>query len=203
MERGGFRLIIKPPIPTICMIISIDTDGFSPDSGLIVIGLRTPSEVRLWKRWAFQDEKAMLSDFIKHFLSVTDDKIIIGFNLLKFDLPILLHKAACLPEFGEFFRKVNSSNVIDLFTILTFLNKGQLSGLEFYCNALGIRNLGPKRDEVSRLYKSGISTDLEKISELASLKLNTISELFLKSWGQVKDGQHMLWGASNKKDGGA
>jgi DNA polymerase elongation subunit (family B) len=175
------------------MILSIETDGFSPESKLLVIGLRMPSKVRLWKRWDYPDEKSMVSAFVGHFLGMEGDKIIIGFNLLKFDVPVLLHKAAGLPRFEEFFRRLNSSNVIDLFTILTFLNEGQLKGLDHYCHAFGVRNLGPKRDEVARLYRAGTPGDKEKISNLVSLKLNTISELFLKSWGEVKDGQHRLW----------
>lgn len=175
------------------MILSIDTDGFSPNSNLLVIGIRTPSEVKLWKRWDYADERTMVSDFVDYFLGIEGDKIIIGFNLLKFDVPILLHKSAVLPKFEELFMRLNSSNVIDLFTILTFLNEGQLKGLDHYCQAFGIRNLGPKRDEIALLYKSGSAEDKEKISQQVSLKLNTVSELFLKSWGAVKDGQHRLW----------
>ncbi|MFH1294415.1 MAG: hypothetical protein ABIH90_00550 [Candidatus Aenigmatarchaeota archaeon] len=174
------------------MILSIDTDGFSPNSNLLVIGLRTPNEVKLWKRWDYADERTMVSDFVDYFLGIEGDKIIIGFNLLKFDIPTLLHKTASQPRFEEFFRRLNSSNVIDLFTILTFLNEGQLKGMDYYCQAFGVRNLGPKRDEIARLYQVS-GQEREKISQLVSLKLNTVSELFLKSWGAVKDGQHMLW----------
>lgn len=180
------------------MIILVETDGISLDSKLLVIGLRTPSEVKLWKIWEHPDEKSMLSSFIDHFLSMTEDKIIIGYNILKFDVPILLHKASGLPKFEEFFRKLNSSNVIDLFTILTFLNQGQLKGMDFYCGKFGVRLLGPKRDEVSRLYETGGEENLEKISNLVSLKLNTINELFLKSWGKVKDGGFRLWEKSKE-----
>ncbi len=183
------------------MILSIDTDGISLDSNLLVIGLRTPSEVRLWKRWDYPGEKAMVSAFADRFLGMEGDKIIIGFNLLKFDMPVLLHKAVGLPSFGDFFRRLNSSNVIDLFTILTFLNEGQLKGMEYYCQRFGVRMMGPDREEVARLYRSGRPEDFERISTLVSLKLNTVNELFLKSWGRVKDGGFKIWEKWGERQG--
>jgi len=177
------------------MILSVETDSISLDARLLVVGLRTPADVKLWKLWDFPDEKAMLAAFVEHFLSVQGDKIIIGYNLLKFDVPLLLHKAAAagLPLFSEFFSRINSSNVIDLFTILTFLNEGQLKGMDFYCERFGVPALGPKRDEVAVLWKSGTKESLERIATLVSLKLNTINDLFLKSWGRVRDGSFKPW----------
>jgi len=175
------------------MILSVETDAISLDAKLLVIGLRTPGDVKLWKLWDYADEQAMLNAFVDHFLGIQGDKIIIGYNILKFDVPLLLRKTAAHARFAELFQRINSSNVIDLFTILTFLNEGQLKSMDFYCERFSIPSLGPKRDEVAMLVKSDTPESKERISTLVSLKLNVINDLFLKSWGRVRDGSFKPW----------
>lgn len=148
------------------MILSIFTTGFSPESGLLFIAVRSHTgEIRAFKG---------IEEFIEYFLK-TDDKIVVGFNILKFDIPFLLLKSGNSSRFREFFKKINYSNIVDLFTILTFQNKGIIKGLDFYLEKEGIeRNFLSDPEIVNRLSKNDSSE--EEIRK----KLNAIHELYWK-----------------------
>lgn len=147
------------------MIVNIFTTGFSPDSSLLFIGVRTHTgEFKSWEK---------PEEFIEYFLS-TDDKIVIGFNILKFDIPFLLLKAKDSLEFTQFFKKINYSNIIDLFTILTFQNKGVIKGLDFYLEQEGIEKNFLSDSEIIR------NLDREKTKEDIKRKLEAINSLYWK-----------------------
>lgn len=135
------------------MIIVAKADKYTHDATILSIGLRTPGTTRVWKLWEFPDEGEMISDFMRYFLSI-DDKIVVGFNILKFDIPLLLLKSRGLPEFEDFFRKINYANVIDLFVILTHQRGGVLKGLDFYCKEFGINADLVSGLELTRLYEN-------------------------------------------------
>lgn len=166
------------------MILSIVADGFLQNSGIFLIGTKGLTTVRLWKKWEFESESDMIYDFIKHFIHI-DDKILIGYNILKFDLMMLMLRAKNLAGFDQFFRKINMSNIVDLYVILTFLNKGTIKNFSHYCKKYGVN--GAVSDfEIIRAYQNNDHINAEKyfIS-----KLNATNELFLKMWGRIKEGK--------------
>ena len=148
------------------MILTIFTGSFSPDAELFLIGVRTHTgEYKFWTD---------MENFLDYFLK-TDDKIVVGFNLLKFDIPFLLLKAKDSGKFRDFFRKVNYSNIVDLFTVLTFQNKGVIKGLDFYLEREGIGRNFLSDTEIGRRLQKG-----EKAEGEVEKKLEAIHSLYWK-----------------------
>jgi hypothetical protein len=177
------------------MILSVQTEGFSSDAKILAIGVKRPGVIwkegdksrlqsRIWKSWEFPSEGEMLADFVKYFLG-TQDKIVIGFNNLKLDMPLLLLRSRELPEFQEFFKKFNYANVEDLFLINTFINRGVIKGLDYYCKREGIPCEFSDRDMVSAYN----SRDYARFEELFRRKLDALDALFLKMWEKVTSGK--------------
>jgi len=162
------------------MILSVQTDGFSSEAKILGIGVKGPGFSHIWKSWQFANEREMLTNFIDYFLK-TQDKIVIGFNILKLDIPLLLLRGKDLPQFPEFFKKLNYANVEDLFIILTFINRGVIKGLDYYCKKEGIPCDFSDREMVSA-YNSG---DYAKFEEMFRRKLDALDSLFLKMWEKV------------------
>ncbi len=165
------------------MILSIQTSGFLPDSYIYMIGMKTLKDFKIWGVWNFSSEKNMLEDFIEYFTS-TDDKIIIGFNILKFEIPMILLKSQGLRGYEKLFKKINFSNFEDIFVILTFLNHGVIRGLEFYKKTYNISTNLLSDREMFRLYQKG---EYEKLDRAMKEKLDVINEIFLKLWGKIKE----------------
>lgn len=147
------------------MILNIFTSGYSPEADILLIAVRTHTgEFRCW---------TSLDEFLKYFLS-TDDKIVIGFNILKWDIPLLLLKARETMEFTQFFKKINYCNVVDLFTVLTFQNQGVIKGLDFYLQQQGIeREFLTDPDIIRNLDREKTKNDIKK-------KLEAIDSLYWK-----------------------
>jgi hypothetical protein len=174
------------------MILSAQTSGFSHDSKILAIGVKRPgnwsegdksrlqSQSRIWKSWEFPGEKEMLQDFVKYFLS-TQDKIVIGFNLLKLDVPLLLLRTKDLPDFPEFFRKFNYANVEDLFLVNTFINRGVIKGLDYYCKKESIPCDFSDRDMIAAFQ----AKDYPRFEGMFRRKLEALDALFLRMWDKV------------------
>ena len=165
------------------MILAVQTDGFSHDSKVLSIGIKTPNQTRFWNIWEYSSEKQLIENFINYFTSV-DDKIIIGFNVLKFDIPLLLLKSYGLTSFDRFFKKINFSNIEDLFMILTFINQGIIKGLDHYIKKYGIEIVIPSDRELVRLYNN---QEYERFKIGFGKKLDAIDRLFVKIWGRIKE----------------
>jgi hypothetical protein len=60
---------------------------------------------------------------------------LVGYNLLKVDVPLLMFKSISNNLTDEFFEKMNQCNIVDLHAILTFLNQGKIEqgGLKGWC----------------------------------------------------------------------
>jgi len=152
------------------MILNIFTTGYSPDSELLFIGVRTHTgEVKFWEKE---------EGFIEYFLG-TDDKIVIGFNILKFDIPYILLKTSHSPRFKELFSKMNYCNIVDLFNILTFQNKGIIRGLNHYLEREGVERNFLNDAEIVRIANS----ERSRAEENASKKLEAIHSLYWKLRG--------------------
>jgi predicted PolB exonuclease-like 3'-5' exonuclease len=162
------------------MILSVQTEGFSSDAKILAIGVKRPGVLRIWKSWEFPSEREMLADFVKYFLG-TQDKIVIGFNNLKLDMPLLLLRSRELPEFPEFFKKFNYANVEDLFLINTFINRGIIKGLDYYCRKEGI----PCEFSDREMLAAYQAKDYGKFEEMFRKKLDALDSLFLKMWEKV------------------
>ena len=140
------------------MILTILTSDYTATADLRLIAVRTHTG----------DHKffTSLDEFITYFLG-TDDKIVIGFNILKFDLPFLLLKSQDQKQFQEFFKKINYANVIDLFTILTFQNKGVIKGLDYHLQIRDLNRPSNDRDLLRNLPDTaGVTQKLDAIHDL-------------------------------------
>ncbi len=162
------------------MILSVQTSGFSHDAKILAIGVKRPGVLRIWKSWEFRTEKEMLEDFVKYFLG-TQDKIVIGFNLLKLDVPLLLLRTKDFQEFPEFFKKFNYANVEDLFLVNTFINRGVIKGLDYYCKKEGIPCDFSDRDMLAAFQ----AKDYPKLEAMLKKKLEALDALFLRMWEKV------------------
>ncbi len=145
------------------IILDIRTYDFSPGSKITSIQAKKGS-CKDWFLWNHVSEKAMIEDFIEYFLK-DDDKIIAGYNVLKFQLPLLFLKMSDSSKFDEFFRKINYSNVIDIFVILTFLNKGQLKPLEYYCKEHKVNFRPIKQEEIKNMFDKKEFGKIERLLE--------------------------------------
>ena len=166
------------------MIVSIIAKSFNVDSEILLIGVRGISTTKIWKLWDFENETEMLKDFVNYFLKI-DDKIIIGYNILKFDIAKLLLNSMGLESFGDFFKKINFSNIVDLFVILTFLNKGVIKGLGSYCSHFNIPNKIINDRDFIKLYDDGKQ---DEFVNMFSERLEALNTLFLKMWDNTKKG---------------
>lgn len=147
-------------LPNPSMIITLFTDGYMPDAPLQFIGVRTHTgEHRFF---------STPEEFADYFLG-TDDKIVIGFNILKFDLPYLLLLLKGSPRFPDLFQKINYANIVDLFPILTFRNKGTIKGLSHYLAERDIP-LPPTDKDIART----------KSQNDARKKLDALNDLYWK-----------------------
>ena len=169
------------------MILSIDADSYSYDAKIIAIGLKTQKSEKVWKSWEFGSEEDMLTDFIRHFLSI-DDKIVIGFNVLKFDLMLLMLKSKGLPEFHQFAKKINFANIADLFVILTFLKGGTISGLESHAKSYGIEVKLLQGLDIQRIFAGG---DKERIVHNMLARMDAMNRIFLAMWDKVRKGERL------------
>ncbi len=165
------------------LVLSLLSEGFSPDSKLLSLSLRKDTGAsQSFSIWNHPSQNQLLTTFFDYFLS-ENDKILTGFNILKFDLPLVFLAGKSLPSFPSFFRELNRANVVDLFPILTSLNHGQLKSLSSYCERFGVAK-PPTRETLVKSYHSkdykAVSAGLEKttaailaLSELLRSKLNS------------------------------
>ena len=138
----------------------------------IQVKKKNSPQINIWKSWKFSEEKAMLQDFRDWFLD-EKDKILIGYNILKFDLPVLLLKLSSLEKFNEFSLKLNRSNVLDLFVVLTFLKKGNIKSFDYYCQKHNIETI--PQEKILDFYHD---KNYSQLDEAISKNLNAFEELF-------------------------
>ncbi|RLI84859.1 MAG: hypothetical protein DRO76_06240 [Candidatus Altiarchaeales archaeon] len=163
-----------------CMIVlNIETDEISYKAKILTIQVRGSNLIKIWRIWDYKNEEELLRNFVRWFLR-EKDKVILGYNLLKFDLPLLLLKTAFFPEFEKFSMKINRANILDLFVILTFLNKGRIKSLEFYCKEIK-KEIVP-REELLQMYENKLYPEMER--SLVK-NLSAINELFSVLWKSV------------------
>lgn len=149
------------------MILNVFTSGYAPDSRLLVVGVRSHTE-----ELKFFDS---LEGFVDYFLG-TDDKIVIGFNILKWDVPYLLINAQASARFADLFKKMNYANIVDLYPILTFRNKGVIKPLSFYLEQEGISREFKGDQEILAL----LGTEKARAREEIGKKLTAIQALYWK-----------------------
>ncbi|MDI6902478.1 MAG: hypothetical protein QMC77_01920 [Methanocellales archaeon] len=103
---------------------------------LITIGTKTDGNIKIWHIKDYDCERGMLKDFLEWFISNGDEKIV-GFNILKFDIPLLLLKSQSVDKTKELYQRFFKSDVIDLFGILTYLYN-KMKSLEEWCKYFDI-----------------------------------------------------------------
>jgi hypothetical protein len=78
------------------------------------------------------------------------DRKIVGFNILKFDIPLLMLKSQSVDKTKELYQRFFKSNIIDLFGILTYLNNGIMKSLKEWCKYFDIDYKGkPKHPQLT------------------------------------------------------
>lgn len=160
------------------MILAIEVDSISSDPKILTIGAMQAGKTKIWKLWEHESEETLVWDFTYWFLR-EGEKVVIGFNHLKFDLPILLLKARDFGDFEDFFMKLNKANVEDLFTFLTFVNQGRIKGLKEHCKDYDVDwpqvlDLSP-----AALFKQ---ENYQALEDHAKARLQAINDLKKKAW---------------------
>ena len=165
------------------MLLAMLTDGFQADASIIAIATKSKTGVRVWTTWESGSEQAMLESFLDYFLKAPE-KIITGFNILKFEIPLLLLKAKTHEKFPELFKKINSANVEDLFVILTFKNKGLIKSMDAYLKSYRLPNVPQHRETMIAFEKK----EYEKVSHHLEAKISALDQLFEKVWSETHAG---------------
>ena len=124
---------------------------------ILGIGVKIDDEIKIW-------DGEMLAEFIEWF-STEPDKIIVGFNILKYDIPLLLLKASSVNATEKLYNKIFRSNIVDLFVILTFLNKGKFEPLKWWCEKLNVY-YEPSPPELHNFDKTHLKSELESLNLL-------------------------------------
>jgi len=156
------------------------TDGFSSNAKIISIAIKYDNEnFEIRNVWDFKNEDDMVLDFISWF-TAQEDKIIAGYNILKFHIPLLLLRAKKFKNFEDFFVKINKANIIDIFVYLTFINSGKINSLDFYCQNYNIGNF-VSQQKMDLLIKN---SKKEEITKCLIRNLSCINDLFSRLWGQ-------------------
>jgi len=154
------------------ILFKLEPEEISYRTRILTIQFKKSNDIMIWHSWDFKTEEEMLNDFINCFLK-DSDKILLGFNILKFDIPLLLLKSAKFQNFENFSRKLNQSNIIDLFVVLTFQRRGKIKGFNDYCKEIGIETI--ERDAIIRMYKNSEYAELDKAIKK---NLNALEKLF-------------------------
>jgi hypothetical protein len=124
---------------------------------ILGIGVKIAEEIRIW-------DGGMLTEFIEWF-SAEQDMIIVGFNILKYDIPLLLLKASSVNATEKLYNKIFRSNIVDLFVILTFLNKGKIKSLKQWCKDLNVY-YEPSPPELHKFDEMHLKSELESLNLL-------------------------------------
>jgi len=157
------------------IFLKVEAKDISPTAEILLIQVKVKEEIKIWSLSDYKDESDMLENFMQWFLD-EEDKIIIGYNVLKFDIPLLLLKASKIYLFNKFFMKMNRSNVIDLFVILNYLGKGELRSMEYYTEKYETEKIMTGED----IIKVFESKNEEKLRSTAIRNLLGMEALFKK-----------------------
>lgn len=137
-------------------------------------------ELKIWKLWDYENETSLIEDFLNWFLIVRD-KILIGYNILKVDVPLLLIKSQTLPESNDFFSKINKCNIVDLHVILTFLNEGRIKGFKQWCKDFRIPFDPPiTGSQINEFIKKERYEEIQKYIEIESKAISELHSLLFK-----------------------
>jgi len=157
------------------IFLNIQTKEISCSTKILTIQIKRKGieDIRIWRCWKFACEKNLLQNFRDWFLK-ENDKIFVGYNILKFDLPLLLLKLSSMEKFDDFFLKLNRANILDLFAILTFLKK-EIKGFGYYCKKYNIETV-PK-EKIMDFYNK---RDYKRMEEGIVKNLRASEKLYLK-----------------------
>ncbi len=155
------------------LFLNIQTEGISYSAKILTIQVkkRGLSNIRIWKSWKFSSEENLLKNFRDWFLK-ENDKIFVGYNILKFDFPLLLLKLSSLEKFDEFYLKLNRSNILDLFAVLIFLKK-EIKSFKYYCQRYNIMAI--PGEKILDFYKN---KDYQKMEEAVIKNLQASEKLY-------------------------
>jgi len=143
------------------------------------------------KVWSIRDcrtESELVKQFVDYYLEV-DDKFLIGYNIVNFDLPLLLTRME-KEDLVRFFKKYNRGYIRDLAMILEF-HKVKRQKLENVAKTYRIDVSRIEEIDIKKLHEQG---DWDGIITYAESELDVIDQLFQKMWAQIEKYGHLKFG---------
>lgn len=168
------------------MFFDLETTGLNLSKDRIfTIQIKDGYGKKVWCSRDYGTESEIVGQFVDYYLEVYD-KFLIGYNIINFDLPLLLTRMR-KEDLARFFKKYNRGYVRDLAMILEF-HKIKRQKLEITARMYRVDVSKIEGIEVKKLYEQG---DWDGIINYAKGELDVIDKVFQKMWSQIKRYGHL------------
>ncbi|MEM3373323.1 MAG: ribonuclease H-like domain-containing protein [Candidatus Anstonellales archaeon] len=147
------------------------------DSKLIALGIleRTKKYIYLEKDSSEEEMLKNFWKFIEDRLDSNNNLLVVGFNILQFDLPFLITRSFIK---NVKVVKLSSKSICDIKERLSFTRKGNVRGkLKELANLIGIETLNIDGKDIIKFYQEN---DWETISRYLEKDLEITEKLFLR-----------------------
>ncbi|MEM4368267.1 MAG: ribonuclease H-like domain-containing protein [Candidatus Anstonellales archaeon] len=147
------------------------------DSKLIALGIleRTKKYIYLEKDSSEEEMLKNFWKFIEDRLDSNNNLLVVGFNILQFDLPFLITRSFIK---NVKVVKLSSKSICDIKERLSFTRKGNVRGkLKELANLIGIETLNIDGKDIIKFYQEN---DWETISRYLENDLEITEKLFLR-----------------------
>ena len=168
------------------MFFDMETTGLNLSKDrILTIQIKDGYGKKVWCSRDYRTESELVGQFVDYYLEV-DDKFLIGYNIINFDLPLLLTRMR-KEDLARFFKKYNRGYVRDLAMILEF-HKVKRQKLENIARMYRVDVSKIEGIEVKKLYEQ---SDWDGIINYAESELDVIDGVFQKMWSQIKRYGHL------------
>jgi uncharacterized protein YprB with RNaseH-like and TPR domain len=98
----------------------IETTGLNPFvHRILTIQLKSRTQIAIWKLWEEKDEMKLIAKFLHHLRFIGKFDPIYGYNCLKFDIPFIMSRLACMGSMNsEIYQVLYDKNWKDLYQYL-------------------------------------------------------------------------------------
>ncbi|UCH36894.1 MAG: ribonuclease H-like domain-containing protein [Candidatus Bathyarchaeota archaeon] len=146
---------------------------------ILTIQIKDGYGKKVWCLRDFKSETGLIRQFVDYYLDVPD-KFLIGYNFTNLDLPLMFRRMA-EEDLPRFFHKYNRGFVRDIAMILEFhkVKRQKMRDIAEMYN-IEVRN---EDVDIPELYLKG---DWDNIKKYAENELDTLEQLWLKIWSQIK-----------------
>jgi len=168
------------------MFFDLETTGLNLlRDRILTIQIKDGYGKKVWCCRDYRTESALVGQFVDYYLKV-EDKFLIGYIIINFDLPLLLTRME-KEDLARFFKKYNKGYVRDLAMILEF-HKVKRQKLENVAKLYKIDVSKIEGIEIRELYEQ---REWNRIINYAKDELDVIEQLFQKMWAQIKKWGHL------------